>query len=172
MQSPSLISDAYRAEQARLHATGEYGLAALNFGDVVDDMVRSSASRTLLDYGCGSKQSLKKVLRVPVDYRGYDPAVPAFSSEPEPAECVACIDVLEHIEPERLGLVLDHLRSKTLKRALFSVHLGPAQKVLSDGRNAHLIQEPPEWWLPQIMARFKLLTFVRRKDSFVVALGV
>jgi hypothetical protein len=79
---------------------------------------------------------------------------------------------LEHIEPERLGLVLDHLRSKALKRALFSIHLGPAAKVLSDGRNAHLIQEPPEWWLPQIMARFKLLTFVRRKDSFVVALAV
>jgi hypothetical protein len=70
-----------------------------------------------------------------------------------------------------LDQVLDHIRSKTLKRALFSVHLGPAGKTLSDGRNAHLIQEPPAWWLPQIMRRWELLTYVRRKNSFVVALS-
>lgn len=168
----SLISDSYRAEQARLHATGDYGKAALNFGDVVADMLKASKARTLLDYGCGSRQSLRSVLQVPVDYRGYDPAVPEFSADPEPAECVACIDVLEHIEPEMLDDVLDHIRAKTIKQALFSVHLGPAIKTLSDGRNAHLIQEPPSWWLPKIMARYELLTFVRRKDSFVVALSV
>lgn len=168
----SLISDAYRSEQARLHATGDYGTAALNFGDVVADMLKASKARTLLDYGCGSRQSLRSVLQVPVDYRGYDPAVQEFSADPEPAECVACIDVLEHIEPEMLDDVLDHIRAKTIKRALFSVHLGPAIKTLSDGRNAHLIQEPPNWWLPKIMARYELLTFVRRKDSFVVALSV
>lgn len=108
---------------------------------------------------------------VPVDYRGYDPAVAEYASDPEPADCVACIDVLEHIEPEMLDQVLDHIRSKTIKRALFSVHLGPAGKTLSDGRNAHLIQKPPAWWLPKIMQRWELLTYVRRKNSFVVALS-
>lgn len=168
----SLISSAYREEQARLHATGDYGKAGAAFGDVVSDMLRASGARTLLDYGCGSRQSLRGVLQAAVDYRGYDPAVPAYAEDPEPADCVACIDVLEHIEPESLDAVLDHIRSKTLKRALFSVHLGPAQKVLSDGRNAHLIQKPPAWWLPKIMDRWELLTYVRRKHSFVVALTV
>ena len=168
----SLISESYRQQQAELHATGDYGKAGAGFGDVVSDMLRSTKARTLLDYGCGSRKSLRGALLVPIDYRGYDPAVPAYADDPEPADCVACIDVLEHIEPDHLGDVLDHIRSKTLKRALFSVHLGPAIKVLSDGRNAHLIQEPPAWWLPKIMARWELLTFVRRRDGFVVALGV
>lgn len=167
-----MITEAYRQEQARLHATGDYGKAGAGFGDVVSDMLRATQAKTLLDYGCGSRQSLRPALLVPVDYRGYDPAVPEYALDPEPADCVACIDVLEHIEPEMLDDVLDHIRAKTIKRALFSVHLGPAIKTLSDGRNAHLIQEPPKWWLPKIMARYELLTFVRRKDSFVVALSV
>jgi hypothetical protein len=37
--------------------------------------------------------------------------------------------------------------------------MGPALKTLPDGRNAHLIQEPVEWWLPKIMQRFDLQTF-------------
>ena len=166
-----MITEAYRQEQARLHATGDYGKAGAGFGDVVSGMLRATQARTLLDYGCGSRQSLRPALLVPVDYRGYDPAVAEYASDPEPADCVACIDVLEHIEPEMIDQVLDHIRSKTLKRALFSVHLGPAGKTLSDGRNAHLIQRPPAWWLPQIMQRWELLTYVRRKHSFVVALA-
>lgn len=166
-----MITEAYRQEQARLHATGDYGKAGAGFGDVVSDMLIGAKAQTLLDYGCGSRQSLRPVLRVPVHYQGYDPAVPEYAADPEPADCVACIDVLEHIEPEMLDQVLDHIRSKTLKRALFSVHLGPAGKTLSDGRNAHLIQEPPSWWLPKIMSRWELLTYVRRKHSFVVALA-
>lgn len=167
-----LISDSYRAEQAKLHATGTYGTAGGTFGDVVTDMLKASKSSQLLDYGCGSNQSLRSALYCPVDYRGYDPAVPEYSADPEPAECVACIDVLEHIEPESLDEVLDHIRSKTLKRALISVHLEPAMKVLSDGRNAHLILKPPAWWLPKLMQRWELMTYIRRKRSFVVALAV
>jgi 2-polyprenyl-3-methyl-5-hydroxy-6-metoxy-1,4-benzoquinol methylase len=170
-----LITDAYRAEQAALHATGNYGTAGAAFGPVVSDMVAKTGARTLLDYGCGSRRSLLHALKCTgceVEYRSFDPAVPQFAAEPEPADCVACIDVLEHIEPELLDQVLDHLRSLTLKHALFSIHTGAAIKTLSDGRNAHLIQQPPSWWLPKIMARYELRTFVRRPDGFVVALSV
>jgi hypothetical protein len=31
-------------------------------------------------------------------------------------------------------------------------------KVLSDGRNAHLTQQPMEWWLPKIWERFDIQT--------------
>jgi hypothetical protein len=166
-----LISEPYRAEQAALHARGNYGTQGAAFGAIVSDMVVKTGSKTLLDYGCGSRQSLRPALVCDVEYAGYDPAVPEFSSAPEPADCVACIDVLEHIEPEMLAQVLDHLRRLTLKAAVFSVHTGPAIKVLSDGRNAHLIQQPAAWWLPQIMSRYELRTFVKRPDGFVVALS-
>ena len=40
--------------------------------------------------------------------------------------------------------------------------------MLSDGRNAHLIQERPEWWMPKIFARFEVKTFVTEPDGFWV----
>jgi hypothetical protein len=35
--------------------------------------------------------------------------------------------------------------------------MGPAAKILSDGRNAHLIQEPSSWWLPKLTKYFEIL---------------
>lgn len=32
--------------------------------------------------------------------------------------------------------------------------MGPAGKVLSDGRNVHLIQEPTSWWLEKFIKYF------------------
>jgi len=51
---------------------------------------------------------------------------------------------------------------------MFTVHIGPAVKVLSDGRNAHLIQQPPAWWLPRILERFELVRFNRLASGFWV----
>lgn len=169
MPPSELISPEYRAEQERLHALGNYGTAALQFGEVVSELVEATGSKTLLDYGCGSQRSLTKVLDCDVSYLGYDPAVPAFSVK-EPCDFVVCIDVLEHIEPELLDNVLDDLLMLTKRWAFFSVHTGPAKKTLSDGRNAHLIQKPPEWWLPQIMKRFELRKFMWNPQGFTVLL--
>ncbi len=41
-------------------------------------------------------------------------------------------------------------------------------KVLPDGRNAHLIQQPAEWWMPKILKRFELVTFNRIPMGFWV----
>jgi hypothetical protein len=32
----------------------------------------------------------------------------------------------------------------------------PARKTLPDGRNAHLIQQGREWWLPRLAQRFTI----------------
>jgi hypothetical protein len=48
------------------------------------------------------------------------------------------------------------------------VHTGPAERILADGRNAHLIQEKPDWWLPRIMARFELSNFSKQPNGFTV----
>lgn len=166
-----LLSEPYRAEQARLHAAGNYGTASLQWGGVVSQIVERSGAESLLDYGCGSMRNLAKVLDCDVVYQGYDPAVPAFSEEPDAADVVACIDVLEHIEPECLDSVLDHLKAKTKRIAFLTIHTGPAVKVLSDGRNAHLIQEPASWWLPKLLARWDLLQFQANKSGFWVVMN-
>jgi FkbM family methyltransferase len=155
-----LITEQYRAEQAALHAKGNYGTAALQYGGVVAELLDSTGARSLLDYGCGSKRSLLQALKLPDDivYEGYDPAIPDYARAPMPAELVTCIDVLEHIEPNLLDNVLDHLGELCDPYGFFTVHTGPAMKVLTDGRNAHLTQEGPDWWLPRFKQRFDVLS--------------
>lgn len=164
-----LISEDYLAEQKSLHAKGNYGTASLQYGDVVSKLCDQLKVSTLLDYGCGSMQNLAKVVQPvePVEYLGYDPAVPDFLHK-EPADLVVCIDVLEHIEPDLLDNVLDDLMMLTNRWGFFTVHTGPAVKTLSDGRNAHLIQRPASWWLPHLMTRFDLQTFNATRMGFNV----
>jgi hypothetical protein len=104
----------------------------------------------------------------PMRFQHYDPAVPKWSQAPEPCEMVACIDVLEHIEPALLDNVLDDLKRVTQTVGLFTVSTVEAMKTLADGRNAHLIVEGPEFWLPRIMERFDLHVFQRIPDGFFV----
>ena len=164
-----LISPEYRREQEILHSRGNYGTASLQFGGVVSALVNKLNCLSVLDYGCGSMQNLKTVLRPDhdIEYQGYDPAVPEFS-QADPADLVCCIDVLEHIEPELLDNVLDHLRDLSPKWGFFTVHTGPARKTLSDGRNAHLIQEPPAWWLPKFFSRWDVRQFQATQTGFTV----
>lgn len=166
-----LITDAYRAEQEALHAKGNYGTASLGYGKIISRLLDATESDTVLDYGCGSMRNLLKVLEPvrEVAYLGYDPAVPAYSGK-EPCDFVVCIDVLEHIEPDLLDNVLDDLLMLTKHWAFFTVHTGPAVKTLSDGRNAHLIQQPPAWWLPKFLQRWDLQKFDATQQGFNVLL--
>ncbi len=77
--------------------------------------------------------------------------------------------MLEHIEPALLDNVLDDLKRVTARVGVFTVHTGQAVKTLPDGRNTHLIQKAPAWWLPRILERFELVTFNRMPMGFWVA---
>ena len=48
------------------------------------------------------------------------------------------------------------------------MHTGPVVKVLDDGRNAPLIQNPYDWWLPKLIERFELFVFQRSSGGFFV----
>ncbi len=161
-----LITDEYLAQQKSLHENPDYGVASVHYAPMVSQILEKTGVRDLLDYGAGKGrlgQNLK--VRHRVDVSHYDPAIPQWASPPEPADMVACIDVLEHIETDCLNDVLDDLQRVTRVVGFFSVHTGPAIKTLPDGRNAHLIQAPAEWWLPKIMQRFYLRGFQREKDG-------
>ena len=170
-----LISDSYRQEQSELHERTTYGVASIGYAPLVSQVIERLEISHLLDYGCGSQCNLAKHLRAPhkVTYQAYDPAVERFSKAPVPAEMVACIDVLEHIEPECLENVLDDLKGLTEGVLFCSIDTGPAMKTLSDGRNAHLIQRPVSWWLPKLWERFELQTIQMTSDHgfYVIALA-
>ena len=155
-----LISDAYKEEQKALHATGVYGTASIQYAPLVTQIINRLEINHILDYGCGSLLNLYKHIEPAhkITYQAYDPGTEEYSEAPIPADMVACIDVLEHIEPDYLDSVLDDLRRLTEAVLFCTIHTGPAMKVLSDGRNAHLTQQPMEWWLPKLWERFDLQT--------------
>jgi hypothetical protein len=167
-----LISDAYKAQQEKLHENEYYGTASIRYAPLVSQIVNTLGVRHLLDYGC-AKCKLFQNLKAdhPMKLQAYDPAVPKYSSPPVPAEMVTCIDVLEHIEPDLIDDVLDDLERVTEVVLFATICTGPAMKVLEDGRNAHLIQEPIEWWLPKLWSRFDLHTVqVEAENHFHVIL--
>ena len=133
--------------------------------DTVLKLAKSVEAQSILDYGCG-KGELAKAL--PFGICEYDPAITGKNMSPRPADLVVCTDVLEHIEPDRLQFVLADLARCVRKLGFFTIHTGPAQKVLADGRNAHLIQKPVAWWLTKFLDRFELATFNRMPQGFWV----
>ena len=153
------ISDDYLKLQQELHLNPNYGVASLQFAPLVAQLVKQTNVKSICDYGAGKKRLLEGLRTngfVPNEYHPFDPAFPEYG-EPQSADLVCCIDVLEHIEPTKLDSVLEELASITAGLGFFSVHMGPAGKVLSDGRNAHLIQKPTSWWLPRLCKHFNIL---------------
>lgn len=153
-----LISDAYRQQQMELHQNPDYGRASLMFAPKVARVIKQHNIASVSDYGAGKCNLLVGLDQagIPdIEYYPYDPAFPEYGA-PQPADLLVCLDVLEHIEPELLDNVLADLHSVCANLGFFSIHTGPAIKILSDGRNAHLIQEPNSWWLPQLSRYFEV----------------
>lgn len=144
------ISAEYRDLVSRMHAERRgFGSYSARHADLVTQWMRELGTGDVLDYGCG-----KGALVMALSCRGYDPCVEQFSAPPEPADLVVCTDVLEHIEPERLDSVLEHIASLARMAALFIIATRPAKKVLPDGRNAHLIVMNAGEWQRALRARW------------------
>ena len=171
MSQAALISEEYRRLQTELHRNPDYGVASVEHAPLVAQVMQAVGTRELLDYGAGKGrlgQTLREMFDEEFVIHHYDPAIPEWSKPPQPCRLVACIDVLEHIEPHLIDNVLDDLKRVTAHVGVFTIHTLPAGKVLSDGRNAHLIQQPASWWLPKIMERFELTQFMRSPAGFWV----
>ncbi len=152
------ITDAYLKMQQELHVNPKYGVASLSYAPLVRNVFDQSRSRSISDYGagkCNLKIGLERTGLKNFDYFPYDPVFPEYGP-PKKADLVCCIDVLEHIEPDLIDNVIDDLGRITVKFGFFTIATGPAVKVLSDGRNAHLIQKPTSWWLPKLVRHFEI----------------
>ena len=113
------------------------------------DFIVSTNPQTILDFGCG-KGKLINTLKVQFpdkNITGYDPANPLFdySLDDKFYDLIYSSDVLEHVEPELIDQTLAHLAVRS-KYIYHLIALSPAKLILSDGRNAHLIQQTPAWW--------------------------
>jgi hypothetical protein len=172
VQTAVLITEEYRRLQEQLHLNPKYGVASVKYAPLVAEAMQAVGTLELLDYGAGKGRlglTLKQIIKQPLTVHHYDPAIPQWSKPAQPCNFVACIDVLEHIEPDLIDNVLDDLARVTAGVGVFTVDTKAAEKVLLDGRNAHLIQKPTSWWLPKFLERFELVTFNRVPRGFWIA---
>ena len=158
-----LYSPEYQEMCRRFHdERPKWGSQAGKHAEAVTKFCDYLGTRDVLDYGCG-KGGL--ALSLPFPIKEYDPGIWGKENTPKPADLVTCFDVLEHIEPECLIEVLEDLKRCVKKMGIFLIHLGPAKKILLDGRNAHLIQQPPEWWKAKLEPLFDIQDFEQFNEN-------
>lgn len=143
------ITDAYRDLNVRAHrAMPDYGSNGSRWAEQVRILMDRSGSVSVLDYGCGKGSLARSLPGVAV--AEYDPAIPGKDAEPAAADLVVCADVLEHIEPECLSAVLDHLDQLAKKALLVNVTLVTGRRRLPDGTPAHRMVRSAEFWQDQL----------------------
>ena len=162
------ISQEYLDLNRDLHERdSSYGTSGRHYAPIILSTARNYGAVDVLDWACG-KGTLAPILRANgLETFEYDPAIPGKDAAPKPADLVYAGDVMEHIEREYIGAVLDNLRDLTKKAILLTVATRPALKTLADGRNAHLIVEPLEWWLPLLRERFDMAELKAVPENFV-----
>jgi hypothetical protein len=153
LTTSNLISAEYLKLQQEMHSRPEgYGGSGRKQAQRVLNFAKELQVPRILDYGCGRgtlKEALKR-LGAKQDIIEYDPAIKGKNILPKPAELVVCTDVLEHIEPDKLDDVLKHLFALCKQAAYFVIATRPANKIMADGRNAHLLVRNPFWWVNKI----------------------
>lgn len=149
-QLGDLVTPDYRTTLAAMHARQKWGADGHKHADAVRTLALQVNAATILDYGCG-REALAKTM-APVRVSGYDPGIPGKEGMPKPCDVVVCTDVLEHVEEEQLDNVLDHLARLAGKALYLVIATRPANAILPDGRNAHLIVRSAEWWLTKQQA--------------------
>lgn len=159
-----LISHDYRLQIEKLHGKQQWGADGAKHAQKVESIAAAMDALTVLDYGCGENR-LAEALK-PRRVSGYDPGIPERAKMPKPCDLVVCTDVLEHVEPDRIDAVIDHLFRLTARRCYLVISTREANAKLPDGRNAHLIVQPAIWWIQKLQEQgFKIeAEDIRKKD--------
>lgn len=139
----------YFVEQHRLMHLNQpskfSGKSVVPWIPMIDQICLKYHCDTLLDYGCGQAQHwpdhwLDRIT-------GYDPCVPRFQHQPQPADCVISCDVMEHIHHSGVHRVAQHIASLAGVIAVIIVSFNPADRRLPDRTNSvHVTVRPREWW--------------------------
>lgn len=160
------LSPEYEKQIKKLHSESNWGNSGATWFHEIQRTVKGFGHPlatlevdSILDYGCGKgtmKEVLEKYMFDGKIYE-YDPGIEGKEKLPEEdiVDLVISTDVLEHIEPEYLDVVLEEIRAYSHKYAFLVIACKPAKAILPDGRNAHLIVEPPDWWLKKLREKFQ-----------------
>ena len=125
------------------------------FRNLCQHQISSEKIKTVLDYGGGgsdwdapnfdpkTNQSAKEFFQI----QKVDKFEPARGlMEKKKADCVVCMDVLEHIFIEDIPKVVAELFSLSKKLLIVNVACYKAAALLPNGENAHITVRSPDWW--------------------------
>ncbi len=169
-----LITPDYARENARLHSVDpKFGAEGYLWAYHVAGIALVHECKTILDYGCG-KGTLGTVLRdvmfehehlsggvqFAFGVREYDPGIPGKDARPSPADLVASLDVLEHIEPDCVDDVLGDLARLSIEKLFVVISTKPSKRIMADGRDTHVSLHDDAWWA----AKFKERGFVIERE--------
>jgi hypothetical protein len=126
-------------------------------------LIKATAARTLLDYGCGKGQQYwphrmrdaEEGIEYPdirsywgvSDIRLYDPGYAPHTELPTATyDGVICTDVLEHCPEDDMPWIVGELFQYANHFVFANVACFPARKRLPSGGNAHCTIRPVRWW--------------------------
>lgn len=131
-------------------------------------IIKEKNIKTILDYGCG-KATFHKILfnnkKIPgspqnINITGYDPCVPNFEKRPEGKyDLVLCIDVMEHVQEDKIDEVLKDIFSFSTN-VFLTITCYPATQTLLNGKNAHYTVKDPDWWKEKLKSYDGLYTVI------------
>lgn len=158
-----LITEPYREQYRRMYEEGHrYGIQGGGWADAIAITLVENACETVIDYGCGRGTLSSALSARGFRVLGYDPAIPGNDAVPrELADAVVSTDVLEHVEPECLDDVLDHVRGLTKVVGFHVICCRKAKRRLPDGSNPHRSVHHADRWVNELRKRF---TDVERLD--------
>lgn len=149
----------YETHQMYAEQGNPWGQTARKFVNEIVAYYKGLECDTMLDYGCGHKTLEKgiKALNLPIRVYHYDPGIPELNMLPiKPVDLVVCTDVMEHVEPQYVENVLNHIRGIAKKGVFFTIALAECKQSLSDGRNTHLTVRDFNWWLDKLKQRWDI----------------
>ena len=125
------------------------------FRNLCQNQISSEKIKTVLDYGGGgsdwnapnfdpkTNQSAKDFFKL----QQVDKFEPARGlMQKKKADCVVCMDVLEHIFIQDIPKVIDELFALSKKLLVVNVACYKAAALLPNGENAHITVRSPDWW--------------------------
>ena len=125
------------------------------FRHICKHQISNEKIKTVLDYGgggsdwdasgfdTGTKQSAKQFFQIQ-SVHTFEPARGLM--EKKKADCVVCMDVLEHIFIEDIPKVVSELFSLSKKLLVVNVACYKAVALLPNGENAHITVRGADWW--------------------------
>jgi hypothetical protein len=144
-------------EATKYHASNSdnwVGEALAEYKHQIFNLIKENNIKSILDYGCGKAKfhsilfNNRKLPGSPMDINisKYDPAVAQFSKKPTGTyDLVLCIDVMEHVQEDKVEEVLKDIFSYSNK-VFLTITCYAAMQTLPNGKNAHYTIKEPDWW--------------------------